>query len=771
MDKTSTNKMRIALVGLGQIARHHIAGIQAAENLELVAVCDTDPSKQQEDWVKQLHVRTYSDIDTLLKEEADVAYIVVATSTDSHKPLIKRIVEAGRTPIVEKPIVAANDTIDDLDLDKVVVMYHWQYAAETLALKEMLKGEKIQRIHITIEDPYLRHKKIAPKHLSKGDAWTDSGVNALSYIGALLNEKDCEHRNDILSKATDIHLEHLKYAGYDTNDQRAAVNRPVDSICRFRINDTQVSIHVHWGRKERKISYITTAQHRYRVNHARQTIFRYGAWPKITHCGDRNNRLSEHYINYYRSADWNMPNGKQIRSTHHIHHLYAQSFWHTLRAHHNNKRKKRVREIENWVPLTAAIAGLALFFGYIYFSPWEIHMPAWLGTANHGFRMMDFLVNALAALAGVIATYYLYNRMQRYRNRYEDDIKVEYNDHVLFEQYGTEYWKDGLLNGTHFGVYYDPLFGPGEADKVEIQDSAAIEDKFALDNFIRFQYFSIRSAHASDSFKNEPTIRLRDVTRENGKVILHTHRANYLAHMLTNRAIDYKINNMASLRQLFEYEDHLTPLNKSLFANHIGVNALILIDHGKYLLLPQRSNNATISKNMMTASVATRLKTNDYRKPLDKNAAATIPDDTVLNAMAINPREWEKLKEEKRAAGTNLTISTRLIGGGRDIYEGGKPTLFYLVEIEDLTREEYLSLEYTFKKHFDEIKRIFLIETSQLYTRNNRICFEQADIKNAKSWKELPSRSHKSRTIKPEKNLLSLLWLWQEITPAIRTIQ
>lgn len=744
----TNNPSTIALVGLGQIAQHHIAGIQAENGLRLVAVCDIDADKKKLPWVTELTkqgVRFYDKIDDLILE-SNPEYVVIATPPSTHKELIQQTKAAGKT-LVEKPILPSNEDIEGIDLEKVHTIYHWQYAPEVEAVREKIKDKKVKRIHVSICDPYISKRAIKPEHRSKGDAWTDSGINALSYVAAILSTNMDYNQNSILSKADHIQLEHLRYNG----------NCPIDSICRFNIDETRIVIHVKWGKKEKKISTIITEDSHYRVNHQERTIRNVylGILPWIkTRLGNQSiNRMDEHYIHFYGSEAWKQSNHIQTKTLLHIHHLYAQSFLYSLRAAHAHKRKKRVREIENWLPLAAAILGLSLFFIYIYFSPWEIHMPAWLGTANHGFRMMDFLVNALAALAGVIVTYYIYNWMQRYRNHYEDDIKVEYNDHVLFEQYGENNWKEGILNGTPFGVYYDPIFTHKEASRVKIEDKPNREDRFVLDNFIRFQYFSIRSAHASDSFKNEPTIRLQRVERpESGEIILHTHRANYLAHMLTNRAIDYKMNNMASLRQLFEYEATLTPLEHSLFANHIGINALIVLKYGEqeYILLPQRGNNATISKNMMTASVATRLKTGDYSQKLSEDCLQTLDNHIITKAMAISDSDWSSCD--------NVEIETRLIGGGRDIYEGGKPTMFYLTTITGLSLETYKQLPFNFKKHFDEIERIYIIPKNKLFTRNNHIRFEDAIVKTRSTCK-----AQQKQTIKPEKNLLALLWHYQQL--------
>ncbi|MGV6851183.1 MAG: Gfo/Idh/MocA family protein, partial [bacterium] len=62
-------KLRIAIIGCGRISRNHFGSIQKhAEDLELVAVCDTDSAKLEEHQ-SEYNVPGYSDLKTLLEHE------------------------------------------------------------------------------------------------------------------------------------------------------------------------------------------------------------------------------------------------------------------------------------------------------------------------------------------------------------------------------------------------------------------------------------------------------------------------------------------------------------------------------------------------------------------------------------------------------------------------------------------------------------------------------------------------------------------------------
>ena len=87
-------------------------------------------------------------------------------------------------------------------------------------------------------------------------------------------------------------------------------------------------------------------------------------------------------------------------------------------------------------------------------------------------------------------------------------------------------------------------------------------------------------AHENSNFHNWDTLRLDGYDIKDDHVVIKTSRSNYISHMLTNRAVDFKIADEISLRQLFEYREKLTPLESSVFSNNLGMIALIMLNYG-----------------------------------------------------------------------------------------------------------------------------------------------------------------------------------------------
>ncbi|MDR0731544.1 MAG: Gfo/Idh/MocA family oxidoreductase [Treponema sp.] len=92
--------IRTAIIGLGVIGRVHIAAIESLQHAELVAVCDTDPSKKS---VVPAGAVFYTDYGEMLeRERPDVVHICLPHFL--HYPAAKRAAESGCNIFAEKPL-------------------------------------------------------------------------------------------------------------------------------------------------------------------------------------------------------------------------------------------------------------------------------------------------------------------------------------------------------------------------------------------------------------------------------------------------------------------------------------------------------------------------------------------------------------------------------------------------------------------------------------------------------------------------------------------
>jgi predicted dehydrogenase len=104
----ASDKVRIAVIGIGGRGRDHISGYNKLENVEIVAVCDIDDdhlakaAKQVEANGTKPTPKTYKDIRKLL-ENKDIDAISIATPNHWHTLAAIWGMQAGKDVYVEKP--------------------------------------------------------------------------------------------------------------------------------------------------------------------------------------------------------------------------------------------------------------------------------------------------------------------------------------------------------------------------------------------------------------------------------------------------------------------------------------------------------------------------------------------------------------------------------------------------------------------------------------------------------------------------------------------
>jgi UDP-N-acetyl-2-amino-2-deoxyglucuronate dehydrogenase len=107
-----TGTVRVALVGCGRISRNHLDAIARIDDLELVSVADTDPSRAQSIGAEQ-GVPAFASLDEML---AAVPSDLVAICTPSglHPQHSIAAARAGRHVLTEKPMAISLAAADDL---------------------------------------------------------------------------------------------------------------------------------------------------------------------------------------------------------------------------------------------------------------------------------------------------------------------------------------------------------------------------------------------------------------------------------------------------------------------------------------------------------------------------------------------------------------------------------------------------------------------------------------------------------------------------------
>lgn len=379
--------------------------------------------------------------------------------------------------------------------------------------------------------------------------------------------------------------------------------------------------------------------------------------------------------------------------------------------------------------------------------------------------LFDLFTNLFASFLGFALGLILIVITPWFRHRHEDERKVMYDNKVMKRYYLDNHLLKLRLpssSDTDADVYADVLFLNDGKSSLQVEDHP--EQQFKATMFIRSQYFDLMTAHAGSTFINQPTVRLDDCQTRDGVTTLYTSRSNYYFHLLTNRAIDYHLRNTVSLRDIYEYGPRLTPLSESRMSNHIGVNALVFLKADKqastypYILLPKRGKNATVVKNGITAGVAIRIKMDTFEHGYSDHLTTTYLTsgdavrEKLIDSLLIDAKKW---REKENKDGRSPVDDIRFLGLARDIYEGGKPTLFYSVML-NLTPEEFdqMAQANPDTDTVDAVVKVYIAEFESLGCKDNRLRF--AALKRGK-------RTTATHHLHYEKNLLTNLWFYNRL--------
>lgn len=126
--------LRGALIGCGFFARNHLHAWQQLEGVDIVALCDADPARLAEASARFGITRTHSTADALFAAEP-LDFVDIATTVDSHRPLVEMAAAARVPAICQKPFAR---TLDDAramvaacDRAGVMLMVHENFRWQT----------------------------------------------------------------------------------------------------------------------------------------------------------------------------------------------------------------------------------------------------------------------------------------------------------------------------------------------------------------------------------------------------------------------------------------------------------------------------------------------------------------------------------------------------------------------------------------------------------------------------------------------------------------
>src|SRR3954451_13528820 len=143
-DETRARVTTAAVVGAGAVAKQHLACLQQLAGASLVGVCDISPAVAESAAERFGVPAHHTDHRRMLAElEPDVVH--VTTPPAAHFQIAMDALAAGAHVIVEKPIVAAADQLDEL-LDEAeqrellaIENYNYVFNPQTREIRRLIE--------------------------------------------------------------------------------------------------------------------------------------------------------------------------------------------------------------------------------------------------------------------------------------------------------------------------------------------------------------------------------------------------------------------------------------------------------------------------------------------------------------------------------------------------------------------------------------------------------------------------------------------------------
>ncbi len=226
-------KVKIGIIGVGQIGKQHIAKYKEIPDVELVACADINENEASRVAKTNGIPDHYTDFRELLKRE-DIEAVDVCLHNNFHAPVSVAALKAGKNVYCEKPMAGSYcdaklmyDTAVRLK-KKLSIQLSFLFNKESKAALEIIKAGKLGEIYHGRSTGYRRRGRpyvdgygtssFVQKQTSGGGALYDMGVYHISNILFLMDNPKVLRVSGKTYQKTDIDPERKKLSGYNVEE-------------------------------------------------------------------------------------------------------------------------------------------------------------------------------------------------------------------------------------------------------------------------------------------------------------------------------------------------------------------------------------------------------------------------------------------------------------------------------------------------------------------------------------------------------------------------
>lgn len=151
MKNLALNKIKLAIIGAGRWGKNHVRTANSLLEFTQIIVCDF--SERARETVKQINpdIRFTTDFDEIVNDKS-INAVIIATPAETHFEIAKKLLNAGKNVLVEKPITLVPEEAEELlnlsfNLNlKLMVGHVLLYHPAVLRMKEGIENNEIGKL-------------------------------------------------------------------------------------------------------------------------------------------------------------------------------------------------------------------------------------------------------------------------------------------------------------------------------------------------------------------------------------------------------------------------------------------------------------------------------------------------------------------------------------------------------------------------------------------------------------------------------------------------
>lgn len=181
--------LNVAVIGVGNMGKHHARVYSEIDSAKLVAICDLD-GKKAKDIAKRFGCKFYTDYNRMFAEEK-IDAVSIAVPTIYHKKVSLDCIAQGKHVLVEKPI--SNNLEDARQMVKAAKKMNVRLAVGHIErfnpavqkLREMIKNKDLGKITTIV----ARRVGVCPPQIKDANVIVDTAVHDIDVFSFLLEKE------------------------------------------------------------------------------------------------------------------------------------------------------------------------------------------------------------------------------------------------------------------------------------------------------------------------------------------------------------------------------------------------------------------------------------------------------------------------------------------------------------------------------------------------------------------------------------------------------